>query len=196
MARTTPEPPRVPGIRGRTWATGILAWLLLVAGAPITPLAKGGCVGASLVFVAVILAIVFYIRLLRDTRGGRVGWRALGWFVLPVGLFLILCCAIGPSTMFGNDVTQAAATRFRVEDPDVPDAVMLRSTYWQLHPLFGHLKWWVGAALLMPAGVRLIGERRPGWLAAVFILSAGTGPLILRIALKLLEAGFREAPTS
>lgn len=192
VAIATPTTPDLPKISGRTWAVGIAAWGALVAGSPLVPLAFAGCIGILFIVVAIVLGVVFYVRALRDTRGGKVGWRGLGWVLLPVGMFFVLCSAIEPSSMFGNDVKLAAISRFQLADPDAPDAIMLRSTYWQLHPLIGHLKWWAGAALLVPCGIRLIGERRSGWLAAALVCSAATGPLVLKIALTLLAAGYRE----
>ncbi len=184
-------PDATPRISGKTWTLGIVAWLLLIAGAPLMPLGLGGCTGAGLFLASLLLAIVAYVRVLRDTRGGRVGWRALGWLLVPLGMIVLLGSAMEPTSMFGDAVKVEAVNRFHLADPDVPDGVMLRSTYWQLHPLLRHLPWWIGSAALMAGGMRLIGERRPGWLAAVGLLSAATGPLVLRISLKLLEAGFR-----
>lgn len=185
----TTDPLQDRRISIKSWCFGILSWLLLVAGSPGIPLSN--CAGIGMFLGAALLALIAYIRVLVDTRGGRVGWRALGWILLPIGVIAVCASALEPTSMFGDAVKNAAISRFHQTDPDVPDVVMLRSTYWQLHPPLRHVPWWIGSCLLMTGGIRLVGERRAGWLATVAVLSAATGPLVLRICLWLIAAGYR-----
>jgi hypothetical protein len=188
----TPE--NVPARAGRppwlAWPTGLLALLLLGAGAPISCLSFVSFVGLLISALALFLGAMFFMVLLSGSETS--GWRrrTLGGILLASGLALVCWSAWIPNEVFGSGRSfvprpPADASTWPFSHPDPALAYWL----WK-HPFWEAAIQWLACGALVGGGIRILYPRGLALPVAASLLAAATGPIMLRVCLHLSQGGW------
>jgi hypothetical protein len=181
--------PKSALIARRTWCLGLASWLSLLVGMPLFPIAFIGCVGGVLNLGAVFLAGGFVTLAMRDTQGANSRYRVLGLLFLLGGMVLAGWCAWEAVSIFG--LKYQARTRFHVDGPESPSVSMILTLWREGFSWVRSGSQWAGAAVLFAAGLRLLGEKSRGWLAAAFLCAGATGPILVATCVHLVKQGWQ-----
>jgi hypothetical protein len=156
---------------------------------PLFPIAFIGCIGIVLNLGAVFLAGGFVMLALRETQGAGSRYRALGFLFLLGGVVLAGCSAWEAVSIFG--LKYEAMRRFHMNGPESPGAPMILSLWWEKFSWVRSGTQWAGSALLLAGGLRLLGEKSRGWLAAAFLCAGATGPILVATTAHLVKQGWQ-----
>lgn len=183
--------PREAAVRARTWAYGLTSWALLLAGMPLCTIAFIGCFGALFELAALAFIVAFVIGVVNDTESARGRFRGLGLLCLLAAIVGVLLAAWEPVKLFGYEVKVRAERAHHLSGPESATGNMRLDVWWEDHPRIGLAAWWIGAATLFAGGLRLLGVKAKGWLAAAFVAAGVTGPILLHVCTALVKDGWR-----
>jgi hypothetical protein len=187
-------PGNLPAPGGRTptlaWPTGLLAWILLGAGSPVSCLSYLSPIGLLITAIALFLGAMFFLIVLTHSQNSGLRRRTLGGFLLAAGLTLVCWSAWTTNEVFGSNRSFAARP-----PPDASPWPLSRQdsalAYWLWkHPCWGSALQWLACGVLAAGGIRILYPRGRALAVAAFLLATATGPIMLRVCLHLNRAGW------